>query len=389
VVDGNVDYDLNLYIVGSVVTSMLIAIGYGIYSNYFNDRPFPSRAIGAAIPFFTVSAIVWFFVDPRAVEVEHADTVREKFSALITSGASADQQVLFGCILIFLSLLVMAAISIVASTRLATVVNILVCSAVFVLGLLSSYLFRDAATQPLSPGEFSFGAAVVAGGLAVVVGGLILAFRYLSRHISIPACIVLLALGGALGLGMETWLDSFRQSVRTHPYATQDQVDKALQLTQRPAVHILALPGDDALYRTARRQGGFVYLNVMFLVGAIGFGLSSLAAVIAYFAGWRRLRRLLQIAGGLGCLLVGVLGASYLVFFIQNSGASLAGPRVLSARMMYHLLPDLQTFWIADLVVAGRGVTLYYLVLSGIYAALYVAACLVLAVMLFRERQLA
>ena len=55
--EADIEKELSLWIVLSVVASMLISVGYGIYSNFFRDHSFTSRTIGAAIPLFTHQAV--------------------------------------------------------------------------------------------------------------------------------------------------------------------------------------------------------------------------------------------------------------------------------------------------------------------------------------------
>jgi hypothetical protein len=123
---------LSLIIIIAVLGSMFLAVCYGLYSNFFHDRPFPSRAIGAAIPLLTICLAVIGHYDPHEV--------KERWGAF---GKGVDLQVVYACLMVLWAVLVLASIAIAASTRLAVVVNVALCSGVFLLGLLSEYLFRN------------------------------------------------------------------------------------------------------------------------------------------------------------------------------------------------------------------------------------------------------
>jgi ABC-type transport system involved in multi-copper enzyme maturation permease subunit len=388
--DGNIDYEFSPFIISMAIGSILVAIGYGIYSNYFNDKPFPSRTIGAAIILFTISAAICLAFDFRAVGIERATSLIGKAQAAFSSRGSVNIQIVFGSILVFWSLLIMAAVSIAASTRLAVVVNVVVCATVFLMGLLSRYFFKDSAAMSLSTQQMWMGVLFLGTAILILVGGSVLILRYLPRHINVLACLIVLVIGSCLGAAMENWTEGLRQFIRTSPNKTQADVDRVLKQTQQPAVHILALSKrNSGMFRIAKRTPGFVYLTVILAAGAAGFCLSLILALVAYFARWRMLRGWLQMAGYLLSFLIGTFTVSYLIFFIRGYAVDMTGPKVLTAKILYNTLPDLQMFWIADILSVGRGVPPYFVIMGGLYAAFFVMACLVIAVMLFRERQLA
>jgi hypothetical protein len=127
--EADIEMELSLAIVCSLFGAMFIAVGYGIYCNFFRDQPFTSRTVGAVVPLFTFVFLVFCFVDPRN-------------SRIGGFGTGINVQVIFACIMMLWSILVLAGIAIAASTRLTVVVNITLCSGLFLLGLLSQYLFR-------------------------------------------------------------------------------------------------------------------------------------------------------------------------------------------------------------------------------------------------------
>ena len=126
--EADIEEELSMGVMFCVFGSMFLAVCYGIYSNFFQDRPFPSRAIGAALPLFTLTFLIFCFLDPREYK-------------LGPFGTGISLQVIFGCAMVMWAIAVLAAFAIAASTRLNVVVNVTVCSAIFVLGLLSDFLF--------------------------------------------------------------------------------------------------------------------------------------------------------------------------------------------------------------------------------------------------------
>jgi len=132
--EGDLETELSLWIVLSVFGCMFLAVCYGLYHNFFHDRPFASRAIGAAIPLLTICFVVFGFVDTRAL--------KENWGAF---GKGINLDVVRACIMCCWAILLMAAFAVAVSTRLSVVVNVAVCSGLFVLGLLSQYLFVNLA----------------------------------------------------------------------------------------------------------------------------------------------------------------------------------------------------------------------------------------------------
>ncbi len=127
--EADIEMELSLAIVLSLFGAMFLAVAYGNYGNFFRDRPFTSRTVAAVIPLFTLVFIIFCFVDPRN-------------SKIGGFGTGINVQVIYACIMMLWSILVLAGIAIAASTRLTVVVNITLCSGLFLLGLLSPYLFR-------------------------------------------------------------------------------------------------------------------------------------------------------------------------------------------------------------------------------------------------------
>jgi ABC-type transport system involved in multi-copper enzyme maturation permease subunit len=134
--EADLETELSIWIVLSVFGCMFLAVCYGLYHNFFHDRPFASRAIGAVIPLLTICFIVFGFVDTRAL--------KDYWGAF---GKGINLDVVRACIMCSWAILLMAAFAVAVSTRLSVVVNVAVSSGMFLLGLLSQYLFVQLANK--------------------------------------------------------------------------------------------------------------------------------------------------------------------------------------------------------------------------------------------------
>jgi len=135
--EADIEQELSLGLVGAVFGAIFLSVCYGVYCNFFRDKPFPSRAVGAAAPLFTIIFLVFAFLDPREYE----------WGAF---GTGVSVQVIFGCVMILWAVLILASVAVAASTRLAAVVNVAACSGVFLLGLLSDFLFKSGFSKDLA-----------------------------------------------------------------------------------------------------------------------------------------------------------------------------------------------------------------------------------------------
>jgi hypothetical protein len=110
-----------------------VAIAYGLagFSNFFLRRPFVSDAVLALVVTVTLAAfaIIQF-------------TQQEQ--SLFTAGG-VDWRLIPAGILILFALWILAAVALACSTRLDTIPTLAVCSAIFLVGLMSDYLFGQRA----------------------------------------------------------------------------------------------------------------------------------------------------------------------------------------------------------------------------------------------------
>ncbi len=109
---------------------VVLAYGLAGFSNYFLRRPFASDAVFALVALGTLAAFVVFRFTHQ---MESADTV-----------ASVNWNLLPAGILILFALWILAALALACSTRLDTIPTLAVCSAFFLIGLMSDYFFSQA-----------------------------------------------------------------------------------------------------------------------------------------------------------------------------------------------------------------------------------------------------
>jgi hypothetical protein len=115
-----------------------IALAYALagFSNFFLRRPFVSDAVFALLALTTIAAFVIF-------------NFTRQMESLGTAGA-VNWNLLPAGILILLALWILAAIALACSTRFDMIATLSICSAVFLVGLMSDYFFgKPAATGSL------------------------------------------------------------------------------------------------------------------------------------------------------------------------------------------------------------------------------------------------
>jgi len=106
-----------------------IAAAYALagFSNFFLRRPFVSDAVFGMLVFTTLAA---FFVSRYTRQMESLGTVGHVNWNLLPAG-----------ILILLALWILAAVALACSTRFDTIPTLAICSAIFLIGLMSDYFF--------------------------------------------------------------------------------------------------------------------------------------------------------------------------------------------------------------------------------------------------------
>jgi hypothetical protein len=114
---------------GAIGVALALALGL----NYFARRPFVSTAFGLLIGLLVVVFIASSFLDAEG----HAAAF----------GAAVTWKLIPAIVLVTLALLVLAGVAVALATRLDTVPTLAICSVVFLLGLMSDYLFGRVAAQ--------------------------------------------------------------------------------------------------------------------------------------------------------------------------------------------------------------------------------------------------
>jgi ABC-type transport system involved in multi-copper enzyme maturation permease subunit len=109
-----------------------VALAYALagFSNFFLRRPFVSDAVFAFVVLATLAAFVVF---QFTHQMESAGTVAQVNWNLLPAG-----------ILILFALWILAALALACSTRLDTIPSLAVCSAFFLVGLMSDYFYSQA-----------------------------------------------------------------------------------------------------------------------------------------------------------------------------------------------------------------------------------------------------
>lgn len=351
--EGGSEEGISLGVALSVFGSMFLAGLYGVYSNFFHDRPFPSRAIGAAIPLFTICFLVAYFMFPR----------------VITPGPSAEEviqipQVVYASIMILWAILLLASVALAVSTRLTMVVNLVICAGVFLLGLLSDFFFREAARANLETKAQVVGYFKAGAGLLIVIAMVFIILKLIRSARGSIACAALFVLGLA-------WVPLMR-------FFTFRVIELAPGMWEWVTLSLLFL-----IWILSALRGLVVSGAVLVFAGVPAF--------IAWAFGslkWRK--RLLRVTLYAA---VFVLGLSLATIFVQTEMFGTEKSNAVVAKILYRTVPNLQVFWITDIVTAKSidvgGVPLAHVLMTGLYSLCHVCAFLFLAMLLFQRRQVA
>jgi ABC-type transport system involved in multi-copper enzyme maturation permease subunit len=113
--------------IGIFTAGIILAYALGGFSNFFLRRTFVSDAVFAMVLFTTLAAFVVF-------------QFTTQMESMGTTG-HVNWNLLPAAILILFALWILAAIALACSTRLDTIPTLAICSAIFLLGLMSDYFF--------------------------------------------------------------------------------------------------------------------------------------------------------------------------------------------------------------------------------------------------------
>ena len=130
----------DVHALGIFAAAVVVAYAIGGFSNFFLRRPFVSDAFFALVPVITVAAFVIF---QFTVQKEGAVDYAQVDWRLVPAG-----------ILILFALWVLAALALACSTRFDTIPTLAICSAFFLIGIMSSYLFFKMGGRPDGSGPW-------------------------------------------------------------------------------------------------------------------------------------------------------------------------------------------------------------------------------------------
>lgn len=109
---------------------LVLAYGLAGFANYFLRQPFVSFAVAAMLALVTVAAFV----------IIQFTSQRQSLYEI----AQVDWRLIPASVLVLLALCILAALALASSTRLDMIPTLAICSACFLLGLMSDYLFGRA-----------------------------------------------------------------------------------------------------------------------------------------------------------------------------------------------------------------------------------------------------
>ena len=117
----------DLFALGLFVLSLVAAYVLGGFSNFFLRRPFVSDAVFSLLVMVTVAFVVINFFDQHGAPREFATGV--------------DWRLIPAAVLILFALWILAGLALACSTRFDMIPTLAICSALFLLGIMSDYLF--------------------------------------------------------------------------------------------------------------------------------------------------------------------------------------------------------------------------------------------------------
>ncbi len=144
---------------GAVIAAYALA-GFG---NFFLRRPFVSDAVILLVPLVTLAAFLIFTFT--------------KQTQSLGAAAAVDWRIVPVAVLILFALWILAALALACATRLDIIPTLAVCSAVFMLGLMSDYLFGRATLIHVS--WWDSASHVLSGGLINAISSSISSLLYI------------------------------------------------------------------------------------------------------------------------------------------------------------------------------------------------------------------
>lgn len=124
-------------------------------------------------------------------------------------------------------------------------------------------------------------------------------------------------------------------------------------------------PANSAIYLMDIYAAVLLFLGAMVIV-ALAVALSS------------RFNIVVTLVGCVGFFLIGLISDYAFGRFADSS---------IWANIAYHIVPNLQVFWVSDAIYEGSTIPGRYVLISGLYALCYTSGILSLAVAVFQRRQ--
>jgi len=118
---------------GIFTGGVLVAYGIGGFSNFFLRRPFVSDAFFALVGMVSLAAYLIFSFT--------------KQQQSLGTAAAVDWRMVPAAILVLFALWILAALALACSTRVDVIPTLAICSAIFLVGIMSDYLFGRHAEQ--------------------------------------------------------------------------------------------------------------------------------------------------------------------------------------------------------------------------------------------------
>jgi len=137
-VPSEVRYKLDLPVFLAELGPFLLAVGLGIYANYFYRWNFTSTAVTLSVPLYTLGFLGLCLVDKEW----GFDWFAGSFIAC------QGHQVARAGALVSFGVWIMSSVAVAASTRVNVVANVLICACVFFVGMVSQYLFGWTVAEP-------------------------------------------------------------------------------------------------------------------------------------------------------------------------------------------------------------------------------------------------
>jgi hypothetical protein len=122
----------DLFALGLFALALVVAYALGGFSNFFLRRPFVSDAVFCLLVMVTVAFVVINFFDQHGKPRDF--------------GTSVDWRLIPAAVLLLFALWILAGVALACSTRLDMIPTLAICSALFLLGIMSDYLFGRPAT---------------------------------------------------------------------------------------------------------------------------------------------------------------------------------------------------------------------------------------------------